>query len=152
MFLVIALLSLSAFAQTDSTQVKTTMYVGVGLSMSKFDNSFGETAYPSVEVGVTRNDVSYGVAFGRTSLKGFASKEDMSSNYFYEVKVAPSVSLGYLNANLVFGLGGYVNINKSFVEYGAGLSKTFGDVTYGLSYTNWDDIDYLTPYVSYSFN
>lgn len=148
----VALIGLTVSAQTDSTSVKTSKYVAVGLSISKFDNTIGDTAYPSVEVGVTRNDVSYGIVFGRASLKGFASSEDSTSNYFYEVKVSPSVSLGYLNGNLVLGLGGYINQQgRTFTEFGAGVSKTFGVLTYGLSYTNWDKVNYVTPSVALSF-
>lgn len=153
-------LTVTAQAQTQETnKSKTTYYVSAGLSMSTFDSEFAKGAFPSLEVGFTRNDVSYGLAVGRAALKGFANSEDVLQNYFYELKVTPSVSLGYLNANLILGVGGYVNgggksdtdSNSTFVEYGAGLSKTFGDVTYGLSYSNWDGVDYVTPSVSYSF-
>jgi hypothetical protein len=165
LLLVLALISFGAFAQTekDSTKVTTTKYVAVGLSMSLTSNeSFAYSSYPSVEVGITRNDVSYGVVFGRGSLKGFAESDDRLSNYFYEFKVSPSVSLGYVNANIILGIGGYINsggqdpalgdTNSTFVEYGFGLSKSFGNLSYGLSYSNWDGLDYVTPSVSYSFN
>jgi hypothetical protein len=154
LFLVLfAFFALTVTAQEQKTECsKTTTYVAVGLSMASFDKTFAENSFPSVEVGFTRNEVSYGVAFGRASLRGLGDSEDVFQNYFYELKVVPSVSLGYFNANLILGVGGYVNQgNRHFVEYGAGLSKTFGNVSYGLSYSNWDGVDYITPSVSYSF-
>jgi hypothetical protein len=99
-----------------------------------------------------KNDISYGVVLGRASLRDLGSFSDNIQNYFYEIKISPSTSLGYLNGNLILGLGGYINQgNRHFVEYGAGLSKTFGNVSYGLSYSNWDGVDYVTPSVSLSF-
>lgn len=165
LFLVLfAFFALTVTAQEQTTTPTTssyTPYVSVGLSMSNFGETFSDNAYPSVELGVTRNDVSYGVVFGRSSLRGLGESDDSISNYFYEIKVAPSVSLGYLNANLILGAGGYINgggVNLSegdndsfFVEYGFGLSKSFGKTTYGLSYSNWDGVDYLTPSVSFNF-
>lgn len=163
-FTLIALIALTvtAQAQTDSTKVKTTKYVSVGLSINPTTNdTFEYSSYPSVEVGITRNDVSYGVLFGRGSLKGLGDSVDTFSNYFYEFKVSPSVSLGYVNANLILGIGGYINsggqnstngdTDSSFVEYGFGLSKSYGNLSYGLSYSNWDGLDYVTPSLSYSF-
>jgi hypothetical protein len=152
LFLVLfAFIALTVNAQEQKTTPTTTKYVSFGLSVSNFNETFSDNSYPSIEVGVTRNDVSYGLVFGRASLRGLGESNDTLSNYFYEVKVTPSVSLGYLNANLILGVGGYINQNRSFVEYGGGLSKTFGNTTYGLSYTNWDGVDYLTPSVSFSF-
>jgi hypothetical protein len=155
-------LTVTAQAQTDSTKVKTTKYVSVGLSINPTTNdSFEYSSYPSVEVGITRNDVSYGVVFGRGSLKGLADSQDNFANYFYEFKVSPSVSLGFVNANLILGVGGYINgggqnpengdTNSSFVEYGFGFSKSYGNLSYGLSYSNWDGMNYVTPSVSYAF-
>jgi hypothetical protein len=160
--LLFAFFALTVTAQEQKTECsKTTTYVAVGLSMASFDKTFAENSFPSVEVGFTRNDVSYGVAFGRASLRGLGDSEDVLQNYFYELKVVPSVSLGYFNANLILGVGGYVNnggvnLNEGdnssfFIEYGFGLSKTFGNVSYGLSYSNWDGVDYITPSVSYAF-
>jgi hypothetical protein len=152
-YVLFAFIALTVSAQAQETKCsKTTKYVAVGLSMASFDETFAENSFPSVEVGFTRNDVSYGVAFGRASLRGLGNSEDVLQNYFYELKMVPSLSLGYFNANLILGVGGYVNQgNRHFVEYGAGLSKTFGNVSYGLSYSNWDGVDYVTPSVSYAF-
>jgi hypothetical protein len=47
-------LTVTAQGQTDSTKVKTTKYVSVGLSMSNFDETFSDNSYPSVEVGFTK--------------------------------------------------------------------------------------------------
>ena len=152
-------LTWSAQAQTETveTPTKTSMYVGVGLSMSNSTagETFTTTSYPSLEVGVTRNDVSYGVVLGRGSLdkmSPFNDKEDGLSNYFWELKVSPSFNLGQVNGNLILGAGSYFASNNAyFIEYGIGVSKSYGNLTYGVSYTNWDGVDYVTPSVSFGF-
>jgi hypothetical protein len=149
--LLFAFTALSLTAQEQTTCSQNSMYVGFGFSMASVSNFEYGTSFPSVEVGFTRNDVSYGVAFGRASLKGLGNSEDVLQNYFYELKVVPSLPLGPVNANLILGMGGYIDSQDFFVEYGFGLSKSFGNVSIGLSYTNWDRQDYVTPSVSFSF-
>ena len=53
-----------------------------------------------------------------------------------------------LNGQIILGVGSYYAHNTTFVEYGVGLSKTYGDLTFGVSYSNWDGGDYITPSIS----
>jgi hypothetical protein len=162
----------AASTQSDSTTVSTSKYVpyvSVGLSISNGNsyetnaNSYGfnESSYPSVEVGVSRENLSAGIAFGRRSLKGLGNSEDNIKNYYTELRVVPSFKLGVVNASLIFGIGSYLgrienpdgsNTDTTFIEYGTGISYSVGNYSYGLAYSNWDGLDYITPSLSYSFN
>jgi hypothetical protein len=162
----------AASTQADTTSVsksKYVPYVSVGLSISSGNSyetnantyAFNESSYPSLEVGVTRQNLSVGVVFGRGALKGLGSSTDRIGNYYWEVKAVPSFSLGVVNASLIFGAGSYLartanadgsHTDTTFIEYGTGISYSKGNYSYGLAYSNWDGIDYITPSVSYSFN
>lgn len=152
--------------QVDTTSVtkskKYVPYVAVGLSISSGntydmnDNaySFEDSSFPSVEVGVTRENLSVGAVFGRGNLTNLGQKTDEISNYYWELKVVPSFPLGVVNVNLLFGGGSYFNgkNGSTFIEYGTGITYSRGDFSYGVTYSNWDGIDYITPSLSYSFN
>lgn len=153
-------LTVTAQAQTQETnKSKLTQYVSAGLSLIPSDRTEGQTlantSYASVEYGVVYKDVMYGLAVGRGQLAGTVSSntngQDLS-NYFWEVRVQPTFPLGSVTGNLILGAGSYFGISGAgFVEYGLGVSKSYGDISYGLSYSNWDGINYVTPSVSYSF-
>lgn len=147
----------------DSVQVsksKWGKYLAVGLSISSgntYDTNenkytFSESAYPSVEFGFSRENLAVGLAFGRGFLKDFADKSDKLGNYYTEIRVTPSFPLGIVSANVVFGAGSYLVSEKGFfIEYGSGITYTQGDITYGIGYSNWDGVDYITPSLSYNF-
>jgi hypothetical protein len=113
------------------------MYIGAGLSMANSKGqAFDVTSYPSIEFGITRSNLSYGLVLGRGNLIGLAQSGDVLSNYFYEVKVSPSFPIGIVNANIILGVGSYfITSNAMFIEYGIGVSKSYGNLTYGVSYT-----------------
>ena len=154
--------SASAQSQTtvDTTATsKWSKYVGINLSISN-GNDYGDNAnttsfdmasYPSVEFGFSRENISLGAVIGRGSLRGLGTNEDKFSNYYWEVKAVPSFPLGVVNASLIFGAGSYFNNDKgnTFIEYGTGISYTVNKFTYGVCYSNWDGIDYITPNISY---
>jgi hypothetical protein len=151
-FLVLALVSLSAFAQTKS---ETTKYLAVGYSIGNHvdGKSLDETSYPSLEYGVTRNNLSLGLVVGRGATRGIAQTGDNLAQYYYEGKVTQAFPFTKeVSGNVVLGLGSYfITDNAVFVEYGFGLTRTIGKITYGLTYSNWDKVDYVTPSLSYSF-
>lgn len=135
-------------------------YVSIGLSISSgntYDTNenkytFSESSYPSVEFGFTKGNVSAGLAIGRGNLRRFAENDDKLGNYYGEIRVTPSFPLGIIDANVVFGVGSYFVPSKgTFIEYGSGISYTNGNYTYGISYSNWDGVDYITPSLTYSF-
>lgn len=158
LFLVLfAFFALTVTAQEQTTTPTTssyTPYVSVGLSMSNSNGvSFNESSYPSVELGVTRNNVSVGVVLGRGQLRGIGEDTDVLSEYFYEFKVSPSFNLGTVSGNVILGVGSYFDTsNAMFIEYGLGVSKSYGNLGVGLSYTNWNGTDYVTPSLTFSFN
>lgn len=148
---------------TDSTSVAKAEwknYIAIGLSISSgntYDTNenkytFSESSYPSVEFGFSKGNLAAGLAVGRGSLKGFGSSDDKIGNYYAEIRITPSFPLGIIDANVVFGAGSYLVSSKgTFIEYGSGISYTDGDITYGIGYSNWDGVDYITPSLSYSF-
>ena len=148
LFLFVALISLSATAQTtiDSTKTVTprNLFVSVGLSTSQGD--FATNSYPSIELGYTHENISYSALFGRGDFNG-----DNLDNYWFEAKFSPSYSVGPLNGFLIAGGGAYFNSDHYFAELGLGLSYTHKRFTYGASFSNWDTKNYITPFVSVSF-
>jgi len=180
----------------DSTSVSTSKwskYIALGVSISNGNDygdntnkyTFQEAAYPSLEFGFSRENLSLSVVLGRGNFKGLGSSNyftgeyeqidnpeytptnhkpefidgdriyscDKLSNYYWEVKATPTFPLGVVNASIIFGAGTYFNneVGNGFIEYGSGISYTVGKFTYGVCYTNWDGIDYITPNISYTF-
>ena len=145
--IIFAFITLNAFGQQDSSKIG--KYVSFGLSTSN-GSKISNDSYYSLEFGLYHKDVSYGLALGRSNFNEIFKNENIS-NYFYEVKVAPSLPLGYLTTFLTLGFGGYFNTTHHFIEYGGGVSHTFQYLTYSVSYSNWDTIDYINLGVSYNF-
>lgn len=149
---------------TDSTNVskaKWSKYIGLGLSISNGNDygdnankyTFKESTYPTVEFGFTRENLSLSAVIGRGNLQGLGSKSDGIGNYYWEVKATPTFQVGVVTASIIFGVGTYFNnqVGNGVIEYGSGISYTLGKFTYGVCYTNWDGIDYITPNISYGF-
>lgn len=148
---------------TDSTEVAKSEwknYISVGVSMSSgntYDTNenkytFAQSAYPSMEFGFSKGNIAAGLAIGRGNFEGMASKNDKLGNYYAEIRVTPSFPLGIIDANVIFGAGTYLVGSKGgFIEYGSGISYTKGSYTYGIGYSNWDGVDYITPSLSYGF-
>lgn len=154
--------------------IKLTPYVGVGLSMSSgntYDSnedkkSFRQSVFPSIELGVSQENVSVGLVLGRGDLLKKTDKfydissqsyqdyeSDRLSHYFWELKVTPSFKMGKVTGTILFGGGSYfAKTNAFFIEYGSGISYSVGNIAYGITYSNWDGNDYITPSVTYNFN
>lgn len=166
--LVMSLTTVLGFAQKHSTGVKqsdTTVvvgtfkpYVSVGLSLSS-NEDFKAGTYPSVEVGMTKGNLSLGLVLGRQNLyfsneaqinHGYSTRE--IQNLYYEPKITGSLPVGSLTGTLIFGWGGYFDTKHTFIEYGSGLGYTVKNVTYGITYSNFDKVDYITPSITYTFN
>lgn len=154
----------------DSTYVDTTSapkekwskYIALGLSISNGNDygdntnktTFDEASYPSLEFGFSRENISLSGVIGRGNLLGLGTHDDKFSNYYWEVKATPTFPLGIVTASIIFGAGSYFNNDKgnTFIEYGSGISYTVNKFTYGICYTNWDGVDYITPNISYNLN
>jgi hypothetical protein len=153
LFLLVALISLGANAQTSTDSTKTVgsknLFVSVGLSTSQGD--FATNSYPSIELGYTHENISYSAVFGRGDFNGVFRNDDNLGNYWFEAKFSPSYSVGPLNGFLIAGGGAYFNSNHYFAELGAGLSYTHNRFTYGAAFSNWDTKNYVTPFISVNF-
>lgn len=125
-------------------------YVSVGLSMSN-TSDFRNGSFFGVESGVYKENVSLGVVLGRGSVRGAFKNGDVITNYFYEPKITVSFPLGKLYGTAIFGAGGYFGTSNTFIEYGGGVYYQVGKVAYGVLYSNWDGIDYITPNITYNF-
>ena len=123
--------------------------MAVGLSMSNASESgFDNSSYPSIEVGIQKENLSLGLAVGRGNIN-FKNK-DVIENYWYEIKAAPATNIGTFDLYGVFGVGNYVNTENIFVEYGVGFSGKFTNhLNYYLQTSNWDGVWYVTPGVSF---
>ncbi|MES2691693.1 MAG: hypothetical protein V4658_14905 [Bacteroidota bacterium] len=145
----VLLLSFAALAQ-ESQQVKPKVYVAAGLSVSNtYDTTFSYSSYPSVEVGLVKNNFSMGLVLGRSNLSNF--ENDGISNYWYELKTALYQPVGDFNAYGLLGLGNYMSTRRIFIEYGAGFSYSFKAIDVFGQASNWDGTWYVTPGISYTF-
>lgn len=139
-------------APKDTTNFTTDMtsYVSVGLSMSNMDN-FRNGSYFSLEYGVTKQNLSLSMVVGRGNITGMFKDVDHIQNYYYEPKVTVGFPLGKLTGTAIFGVGGYFGTSHMLIEYGSGISYQIGDISYGILYSNWDGVDYITPNITYNF-
>ena len=147
--LVMCMWAIGTFAQ-DSTKCEVSKYISVGISLTN-GNNFLVDAYNSAEFGIVYKNLGVGAVLGRGTLKGLGSKNDSFDKYFYELKVAPSFPMGILSGNLILGYGGYFNSSHMFIEYGFGTSITQDKISYGLSYSNWDGVNYVSPSITFNF-
>lgn len=149
----ICFLTVSVFAQADSSKTKTTFYSSVGLSIGHVDpndaniDNFSKASYPSIEVGMTRKSVSLGAIVGCENM--FVSK---GSRGFYELKTSVSRPIGECSAYALFGVGAYMeNSFNNFLEYGAGFSYMPGRVGYFVQYSNWARTNYVSTGITIGF-
>ncbi len=155
--LAITLVTSLTFGQTDSSHIDCpkcpstfngTPYIGLGISIPNTTN-FSASSYASIEAGVMFENLTVAGAFGVNNLDSFRGG---INNYWYEGKVAYSFPLGVVDGYGVFGIGSYIGTKGSvFIEYGGGISKTFGDFGVAIGVSSWDGIIYMSPSVSYSF-
>lgn len=141
--------SVSFSQSNDSTKTKTTGYASLGLSVSNGDD-FKMTSYSSLEVGLMRENITFGAIFGRGNLSGIGDNDNIG-NYFYEVKTTASYPVGAVSGSILFGYGGYFNSTHNFIEYGVGITYNKGKMGYGVTYSNWDGVNYLTPCITFNF-
>jgi len=150
--LICVLFATVTFAQSsaDTTKSKVGGYLSIGLSVTNSDDFF-TSSYTGLEGGVTYENFGAGLVLGRGSLRGMASKNDALSNYFYEAKTFYCFPIRRFTGTVLFGYGGYFNTNHNFIEYGGGVSYSVRKFSYGITYSNWDGVNYLTPSIAYNF-
>jgi len=151
--LVLVTLSFSVFSQTDSLKTKTSFYTAVGLSIGHVDvndensNNFNKASYPSLELGMSRNNWSLGAIIGCENL--FVSS---SSRGFYELKTSISRPWGDYAGYTLFGIGAYMeNGFNNFIEYGAGFSYCPKKIGYFVQYSNWARTSYVSTGLTVNF-
>lgn len=143
--------SLCVSAQ-DSTRVKTLdCYFGASLSTAT-GNNFYQSSYASAELGVCRKNTSFAFAMGRGNLDASPYGKEKIDNYWFEAKAYATVPIGNIKGIVVFGWGQYFNSNHSFIEYGAGFSYSVKKFDLGLTVSNWDNVVYVSPGISYNFS
>lgn len=155
-YALIAFIALTVTAQAQETKKEKTNYVSASLSLANADGqAFSQSTYASVEYGIVRKGVMYGLAVGRGQLNGDVMSNTTGENfrnYFWEVRVQPTFPLGSVTGSVILGAGSYfATSDAGFIEYGVGVSKSYGDLSYGLSYSNWNGANYVTPSVSLAF-
>lgn len=156
--LVLLTLMITAFVSAQEVESKESSRLGVygalGLSIGNSQGSdFEHTSYPSVEAGISKDNVTLGLAVGRSNLADFGKEfkdTDNLSNYWYEAKTTVSQPIGVTNGYLVFGLGNYINTSQIFIEYGVGISYMPNKIGYFVQASNWDGVWYNS--VGLSFN
>ncbi len=149
---VFALATLSYPGAVDAQEAEDTgieTYVAAGLSIGNTgDSGFGETSYPSLAFGFSKDFGSLGLVVGRSS--NDLSGEEDASNYWWEIKTALAVPVGDFSAYGLIGLGNYLSTSRFFVEYGFGVSHSWGALSLFIQASNWDGAWYVTPGLSYS--
>ena len=131
----------------DSIPNKLGFYVATGLSVSN-TSDFSNDSYASVEFGGAIENFAVGAVFGRNNLVNIG-KDETLDNYWYELKLAASVPLGYVSGYGLVGIGSYIKNGGVFLEYGVGISKNVGICDVFVQVSNWDGITYVTPGVSF---
>jgi hypothetical protein len=117
-------------------------------------------AYPSIEFGHTTNDVSYSLVFGRGDFKNmFSSSKDQLKDYYVEYKITPSTNIGNLSLGFIVGAGSYLGSSTKsnslhqpfFGEIGGVVSYKISNCYAGVSFTNWDGVNFISPSLSYYY-
>lgn len=149
---ILLILSLGLFAQDPPKSKHFTLdgYVSGSISTSTGDN-FKQNTYPSIEVGVCKNNISFGFNTGRLNLDKSPYKDENIHNYYYELKASASFSLGSIKGYGIIGWGQYYDSRHSFLEYGGGFVYSIKHIDIVLQVSSWDRQMYLSPGIVYNF-
>jgi len=143
------LIAITSFSQSDSSKSKVTGYASIGISVTN-SNDFKASSYTAIEGGIVKDNFAFGLILGRGNLSGMGGNEDHIQNYYSEVKATASYPIGILTGNFILGWGSYFN-RHTFIEFGGGISYCKGKMGYGVTYSNWDGVNYITPCISFNF-
>lgn len=148
LFLLIAVILIVQNIYSQETQSKFLFFSGVSLSLSNGE-PFSETSYPSIENGIMYKNVYGSVVIGRENLT--FSEKDCIENYFYELKVGTTFPIGCVSGTVFGGYGKYFSSLYNFIEFGAGISYTYKKFSYGINYSNWNNVNYVTPSLTFNW-
>jgi hypothetical protein len=138
-------LLLAAFAMVSMSlysQEKGNFYASTGLSVTN-SNDFKNSSFYSVEGGYTKNNFSYGVVLGTNDLN--------FDKFWYEGKIAYTLNFNQVDPYVLLGVGSYFDNYNLFLEYGFGVSKSFGPVSPYLQFSNWNTKNYITAGLTFNF-
>jgi len=145
---ILSLMIINTYGQNDSSKIN--MYTNIGLSLTNGDD-FKSNSFAAIETGFVKSNISGGLAIGRGSLSGINNTDNIK-NYYYEIKTSAYYQIELVSANLIFGLGNFINTKYIFIEYGLGISYTpHKKISYCITYSNWNNVNYITPNISYNF-
>lgn len=141
------IMSLNISAQTDSSK-HVDCYIAGFLSTTS-GNNFNSNTYAGLELGVyLKESLALGVVTGRGNLD-FSS--DMKEYYWSEVKGTAYKQFGSVTCYVLAGWGQYYNTTHSFIEYGGGAIYSIKKFDIGVTVSNWDNIFYVSPGITYNF-
>lgn len=152
---VMAGISMSA-QDKGTTPPKKNQFISINTSIPM---AHAANPYPSIEFGHVTDDVAYSIVFGRGDFDKMFSNKDMIKHYFLEYKIVPTTSIGKLTLGAVIGAGAYLggsdkSNNKRqpfFGEIGGVATYNVKQFGIGVSFTNWDGVNYLTPSITYNY-
>ena len=134
----------------DTANHGSSVFISSGISISNTEDlTLGERSYPSMELGFNKDGLSLALVTGRSDNN--YSVEERLSNYWWEVKTAFCVPAGSFDVYGLLGVGNYMSTKRVFIEYGMGFSRTLGQVSYFAQISNWDNLWYITPGLTYTF-
>lgn len=143
--LLTTLLLVIAVAFTSNAQ--TDVYAAGGVSIGNSGTSdFASTSYPSLELGIMRDNYSVGLVAGLSDFND-------NSTSWYELKLSHTVLSnddGY-GVYILGGVGTYDGSQRVFIEYGTGVSYSWEHLGIFTQASNWDGSWYITPGLSYTF-
>lgn len=125
-------------------------YISLSLSTSTADD-FKIGSYVSLESGICVKNLTLGITLGRGNLACSSYDTERIENYYYEIKSYASMPIGNIKGFIIGGWGKYFNAKHSFIEYGVGFTYSIKKIDLGVSATNWDNIVYLSPGITYNF-
>jgi hypothetical protein len=143
-FLVAAL----ALASNAQTEQKIGKYAAVSYSFGA-GSKINQASYGSAELGVTKENASFGVAVGRSSFD-----PDLKNQLFVEPKTSVTlVQAGIARGYATMGAGFWPGTNDFFIEYGAGVlfsAKDAQDIA--VQWSNWAGGNYISVGYVWNFN
>lgn len=158
---IFATLFATAQCNTDSTsacssKTKFSPYLSFGVSLTNSNEATEQTRfsvrnYMGLEGGVCYGNLGLGAVLGRSFLLGSFASDDHINNYFAEVKSTVTQPVGNVNVTGLFGYGTYLGTKRNFIEYGLGMSYSINKFAYGMTFSNWDGTNFVTPSITYNF-
>lgn len=123
-------------------------YISLDVSISNGD-TISLATYPSIEFGLSKENISLGLALGRNNFR-FSDRDEIG-RYYWEVKATASEQFGGVKGFILFGLGNYFTTGHVFIEYGSGILKSIKNTDFFIQVSNFDGVDYISLGVTFNF-